>query len=134
MFKSIMTTSSRLSQPADASPDPAHRGRLIAFRPFLLGDLDPHLTPDRQLAEPVVEDGVAVEVHLVAVAGQDDAVAVVREQPHHFAVRRCGVSLDVAAHLARGILELARDGGEGVADRHIDVLVSVIFRSRSDPR
>ena len=65
----------------------------------------------------------------MAIAGQDEAVAVVREQPRHLAMHRCGVGLDVAAHLARRILELARDGGESVADRHIDVLVSVIFRS-----
>src|SRR5689334_17170555 len=95
--------------------DKVYRGGLVALDPFLLGDHQRHLAPHLDLVEAAANDGMAVEIDLVAVPRADEAMVLVGKEPHHLAVQGWRVSLHVAAPQAHLVLQAARGGSESVA-------------------
>ena len=85
---------------------------------------------DLEPREAAVDHAVLVKVDLAPVRHLDEAVALVGEQARHLAVGRHLVGLDLAADLARMVLEAPRRRVEGVADRHVDILVGVVLGPR----
>ena len=78
---------------------------------------------DRQTIESIVENTVAMEIDLAAVGGLDEAIIVTGHEFRHAAMVLRFMRLDLTAHLADGVLDLALSRGEGILDRDPDVLV-----------
>src|SRR5260221_1888568 len=93
---------------------------------LILGDDQPDLVACHERLEAAAGDAVLVKIDLEPVRGLDEAV--VREQPRYLAVRRRVMRLHIAAQAAAVILEPPSYRGEGIADRHIHVLMGMIER------
>jgi len=71
----------------------------------------------------IVEHTVAVEVHFTAVGGFDKSIPLAGNKFRHMAMVFRFMRLDLAAHFARVILDLALCRCECILDRDHDVLV-----------
>ena len=101
--------------------DQANRARLRAFLSYLLDEAN--LGPGHQTIEGVVKDTVAMEIDLAAVGGLDEPVIVTGHEFRHEAMVLCFMRLDLAAHLADRVLNLALSRAKGILDRDGEVLV-----------
>ena len=93
-----------------------------------------HLLAGFELVELGAGDAVAVEIYLAAIGGGDEAVVLLGMHSGDRSVRGLLVLLDVALALAGQILQLPAGRLEGVADRHIDVLVRTGCRGLATDR
>src|SRR5208282_5892650 len=110
--------------------DFVNRARLRAFLPEFLDEAD--FGTDCQTIESIVENAVAVEIDLAAVGSLDEAIVVTGHEFRHAAMVLRFMRLDLAAHLADGVLDLALSRGECILDRDRDVLM--LWRVVMGPR
>ena len=99
-------------------------GEEAAEQGLVAGGLgEPHLLADRQVLQLAFDHAVAVEVDLAPVGGGNEAVVALRDESGDDPVRRGLVRLHRGLELAHVVLELAPGRIDGVADRHVGVLV-----------
>jgi hypothetical protein len=79
-----------------------------------------------QLVEATAQDGIPVQIHLVARLSDEEAVF--REEAHNGPDRRGSVRLDIASHLAGMVLKLALGCVERITDRNVQILMSMMLR------
>ena len=101
--------------------DFANRARLRAFLPEFLDEAN--FGTDCQTIERIVENAVAMEIDLAAVGGLDEAIIVTGHEFRHAAMVLRFMRLNLTAHLADGVLDLALSRGEGILDRDPDMLM-----------
>ena len=92
--------------------DLANRASLRAFLPYLFYEAD--LGVDRQTIEGIVENAVAMEIDLAAVGGLDEPIIVTGQELRHAAMVLRFMRLDLTAHLADGVLNLALSRAKGI--------------------
>src|SRR5262245_61856046 len=110
----------------ERGPHQMHRGRLWPLLAQLLGE--PDFVTNAQLVEFSIDHAVAMEIDLPRIGRSDEAVAPLWVQPNDAALSGRVVGFDVSACLTDVVLELTPGRIEGVADRHVDVLVRALLR------
>jgi len=109
--------------------DQVDAARLRSFVARFL--IEAHFETGLEPVEICIEQAVAMKVDLAAVEGPQSATAAGPIEARDDCVRRPLVRLDVAASDALMVLQLAARRLERVAQRHVDVFVSVIRAGRS---
>ena len=86
------------------------------------------LIAEREIVELAICDAVAVEIEFIAVGAQDEAAILLGEEPRDPSMVGHRVQLDISPSLANVVFEQPAGCVEGVADRHVDVLMRVVCR------
>ena len=106
--------------------DRNHRACLRSFDTFRVLRDKPHFGADGERVKAVSGDAVAVEVDLLARAGEDEPAILSWQQLRDPAMVRRFMLLDLAAALAGMVFQPAPQGIEGIADRDMGILMGVI--------
>ena len=86
------------------------------------------LIAEREIVELAICDAVAVELEFIAVGAQDEAAILLGEEPRDPSMVGHRVQLDISPSLANVVFEQPAGCVEGVADRHVDVLMGMVCR------
>jgi hypothetical protein len=106
-------------------PNQLHGAGLRAFLAFFFDES--YFGPGLQPIERVMEDAVPVEVNFAAVGRFKEAVVVVRKKLPYTSMRPRFMSFHGATAATDVILHLSAGGVEGVAQRHMEILVFDMF-------
>lgn len=106
--------------------DEMNGSRLWAFLALPLGCDKAYFMTDFDAVKCITDDAVPMEIDLAPIRCLDDAVIVSCKQLGYTTVGYHFMALNVAAGSSNIVFKLAPRSIEGIADSHIDVLVSVV--------